>query len=256
MTIRRFTLAALVLCVAGLVLPSPAKAQAGGTSSGSGGGSTTTTTSAERQGEIDMPIGAPQPDPVPEEDDDTPKLYDEEIPTKSDSIIYVIDISGSMDWDSRSYTGLDGSTRYGTRMERAKVELIKSIQALSRDFEFNCFAFDCDLRRWSASKQKAEPGPKASAVGWVSNLQPQGATGTGPAVASALGDKTNYTVVLLSDGDPNCGANGASGHLRMIQAANTQGAVIHCFGISCYGSFEQFMRAIASTSGGRYIPVP
>ena len=204
----------------------------------------------------DLPMGVPQPAPAVEEDDDGPTIYDEEIPTKSDSIIYALDVSGSMGWDSRSYTGLDGSTQYGTRMDRAKVELIKSIQALSREFEFNCLAFDCSIYRWSAQKQRAEPGPKAAAVAWVGQLQPMGATGTGPAVASALSDKTNFTVVLLSDGAPNCGASGAAGHLRMIQAANTQGAVIHTFGIACYGSFEQFMREIASTSGGRYIPVP
>lgn len=255
----QFTLAALVLAIAGLILPTAALAQTGG---GAGGGTTTQPVVPSHGTEIDLPIGVPTPGmedpdpPPPPDEDDGPTLYDEELPTKTDSIIYVIDISGSMDWDSRSYTGLDGSTRYGTRMERAKVELIKSIQALSREFEFNCLAFDCDVRRWSGSKQKAEAGPKASAIGWVSGLQPTGATGTGPAVAAALGDKNNFTVVVLSDGAPNCGASGDSGHLRMIQAANTQGAIIHSFGIACYGSFEQFMRSIAQTSGGRYVGVP
>ncbi len=75
-------------------------------------------------------------------------------------------------------------------------------------------------------------------------------------MATALDDKSNLLVVLLSDGAPNCGADGFSGHLSMIQSADTQHAVIDCFGISCYGDFEQFMRDVASTSGGVYFSIP
>jgi hypothetical protein len=138
------------------------------------------------------------------------------------------------------------------------VECIKSIQALPKEFEFNVFAFDCGLRRWSASKQKADPGPKASAVSWVGHLSTGDATGTGPAVATALSDKANFTVVLLSDGAPNCPFYGDEIRqtLNMILAADTQRAAIHCFGIACYGEFEQFMRDVASRTGGRYYAVP
>ncbi len=252
---KRFTsLAFVVAILTGLALPTVALAQ----SSGGGGGGTTTPKPVPEHGEeIDMPIGGPldnfEDPPDDPSEDDPPKLYDEEIPTKSESIIYVIDISGSMGWDSMPYTGLDGQQTSGPRIDRAKVELIRSIQSLSSEFEFNVLAYDCDIRRWSAGKQKAEPGPKASAISWVGALRPIGATGTGPATAAALQDKNNFTVVLLSDGAPNCGAND---HLAMIQAANTQRAAIHAFGIACYGSFEQFMRDVASTSGGRYYAVP
>lgn len=210
----------------------------------------------------DLPISQPilraevVNDPPPPDEDDNPTIYDEEIVTRNDSIIYVLDISGSMNGDRRSYTGLDGSTAYGTRLDRAKTEVAKSITSLTQNFYFNIIAYDCDVRKWSASKQKADPGPKASAIGWTMGLTAVGATGTGPAVVNALGDKENFTVVLLSDGSPNCGATGIAGHLRMIQTANTQRAAIHCFGISCYGDFERFMRDIAITNGGRYIPVP
>jgi hypothetical protein len=262
------SLAAMLTIVAGLAFGSDALAQSTGTGGGSGPGTTATPPPIKNHGtEIDLPIGTPDPagelppDPPVEDDpppaeDDPPKLYDEDIPTKTQSIWYVIDISGSMGWDSQSYTGLDGQTRTGDRLDRAKVELVKSIQGLSRDFEFNIIAYDCDLRRWSPSKQRAEPGPKAQAIAWTMNLQPLGATGTGPATAAALGDKNNFTVVLLSDGAPNCGASSTNGHLRMIQGANTQGAAIHTFGIACYGEFERFMRDVATTSGGRYHPVP
>jgi hypothetical protein len=246
----RFTFAV----VAALLFAVPAYAQTG---------SSTPTGSPpvpEHGEEIDLPIGSPfvglaEAEPEPTEDD-PPTLYDEELPTKTDSIIYVLDISGSMDWDNQSYTGMDGQTRTGTRLDRAKAELMKSINALSEDFEFNVYAYDCDIRRWSAGKQKADPGPKSSAISWVGGLRALGATGTGPAVVAALGDKANFTVVLLTDGAPNCGANSTRGHLTMIQAANSQRAAIHVFGIAAYGEYERFCRDVAGTSGGRYIPVP
>ncbi len=58
-------------------------------------------------------------------------LYDEEIPTRNDSRAYALDISGSMNWDSRSYKELGGQTTSGSRLERAKVELIRSIGDMS-----------------------------------------------------------------------------------------------------------------------------
>jgi hypothetical protein len=206
---------------------------------------------------MDLPIGVPSrsaPDVV--EDDPGLLIYDEEIPTKSDSVFYVVDTSGSMGWDIRSYTGLDGSTMSGDRLDRAKVELIKSIRALPREFKFNVFAYGCGVYWWSFEKQQAEPPSKVSAIAWVNRLYADDATGTGPAVFWALGDKENKTIVLLSDGEPNCPRGPPWWHLQMIQAANTQEAVIHTFGISCYGEFERFMRAVAATSGGRYTPVP
>jgi hypothetical protein len=45
------------------------------------------------------------------------------------------------------------------------------------------------------------------------------------------------------------------GHLQTIVLSNTQGAKIHTFGISTYGAAEQFLRDIATTSGGVYYPV-
>jgi len=265
---RKWTLIAAVIVMAiGLALygePVFAQASGGGTTAGGGGGGTgapTTPTGPDHGKEIDLPIGGPaagfaEEDPQPPEEDDTPEFYDEDIPTRSESIIYVIDQSGSMGWGSTTYTGLDGRPTTGTPLDRAKCELIRSINALTEDYYFNIIAYDCDTRRWRASRQQATPANKASAAGWIGALRDMGATGTGPAMALALADKDNLTVVLLSDGAPNCGANGFSGHRNMIRSANTQHAVIHTFGIGAYGEFEQFLRDVASDAGGRYVAVP
>jgi hypothetical protein len=251
----------------------PAGGMGSGTGPGTGTGTGTPSTPAPTN--LDLPMEKPvyvNPNPTPTPDEDVPieddgdeddprdepppVIYGEEIDTESDTIFYVIDISCSMDWDNQSYTTLDGSRANGPRIDRAKAELSRSILGLSRNFSFNIIAFDCGTRRWSSSMQEANDGNKAAALGWVRSLQPVGATGTGPATALSLGDKENMSVVLLTDGAPNCGANSDNGHRQMISRANTQGATINVFGIAASGSYRAFCQNVASDAGGSYFDVP
>ncbi len=141
-------------------------------------------------------------------------------------------------------------------MERAKAELMRSVMALSPNFKMNIIAFDCGTRLWAQEMKEANAGNKAAAVAWVKALSPTGATGTGPACALALADKANKSVVLLTDGAPNCGANSDAGHRSMISAANTQGATVNVFGIAASGTYRTFCQNVASDSGGSYFDVP
>ncbi|MGE0709572.1 MAG: hypothetical protein AB7N76_20935 [Planctomycetota bacterium] len=238
-----------------------------GAGTGTGGPGTTPGTTGPTS-TLDLPIGPPKapavPTPVvPDEDDDDdprdtppPTIYGEEINSENDTIYYVLDISCSMDWDTQSYTTLDGHTRRGTRMDRAKAELARSITGLGDNFKFNVLSFDCGTRQWQRSMVEATGGNKASAISWVMGQQPTGATGTGPATALALGQKDNMAVVLLTDGEPNCGANSINGHRTMISHANTQGATINVFGIAASGVYRAFCQSVASDSGGSYFDVP
>ena len=255
-----------VLLTAGM-----AAAQSGGANPGmgSGTGNPSAPGAGQTPSDLDLPLSQPQyeGEPIPEtppEDPDTedpsddppPVIYGEEIPSENSTIFYVLDVSCSMDWDSQSYTSLDGQSRRGPRIDRAKVELQRSVMGLSRNFKFNIIAFDCGMRQWSRGMQEANDSNKQSALGWINSLRPTGATGTGPATAAALGDKDNMAVVLLTDGAPNCGANGSNGHRSMIRGANTQGATINVFGIAASGSYRSFCQGVASDSGGNYIDVP
>jgi hypothetical protein len=206
----------------------------------------------------DLPLSPPRQgleDPEDPEDPgetDDPTLYDEELPCETNSIFYVIDISGSMDWNTSSYVGLDGEPTSGSLLDRAKVELIRSIIALPEDFAFNILAYDCSARRWRLDMVDALPLNKTDATHWINLLRSGGGTGTGPAASLALQDKGNLTLVILSDGSPNCGASGIGGHAAMILGANTQDATIHTFGIGAYGQFEAFLRSLAASTGGIY----
>lgn len=237
-----------------------------GPAAGTGGGPTSSGLPAQTS--LDLPMAPPiapviPPPMVPEEDEgddprDTPPptIYGEEIDTENDSIYYVIDISYSMMTDRQSYTTVDMTVGTGNRMDRARAELIRSIKGLSDNFSFNVVAYDCSTVTWQTSMQDATVGNKNAAIAWALALAPRGATGTGPATALALAEKTNMAIVLLTDGAPNCGASGTDGHRTMISSANTQGASINVFGIAASGQYRAFCQGVAADSGGSYFDVP
>jgi len=191
-----------------------------------------------------------------------PTIYGKDLKSENGTVFYVIDISGSMGWDVGQYTTPDGKTATGCRLDRAKSELTKSVLSLPQNFKFNMLSYDCGTYPWMGSMVPADAGNKNAAVGWISQLQPQGATGTGPAGAAGLSDRQNKLMVLLTDGAPNCGAGDESGdqgcmdaHRAMIDQGNTQHAVINVFGIGATGDFKAFCMAVASDNAGSYTDV-
>lgn len=200
--------------------------------------------------------------PVPDDDDDDPRdspppiFYGEEIQTETDSIFYVVDTSGSMDVNGSTFESIDGSIVSGTKFDRAKAELKRSISGLSDNFEFNIIAYSCWINIWSMQMQQATPASKSAAYAWIDARYTDGGTATGPATAGALTFRENFCVVLLTDGAPNCGGSDFSSHRSMIRSANTQGAVINVFGIAATGPYRAFCQGIAADSGGQYFDLP
>lgn len=198
--------------------------------------------------------------PDPEEDDprDTPPplFYGEQIDTETDSIIYVIDISGSMNIDGR--------------LARARAETTRSITGLSINFRFNVLVYSTTVRPLWRTTHEANAQRKAQAAAWLTIFNAHGYTATGPAVANALDDKSNLTIALLTDGFPNWGivstqiasspnmppaqrlAIMSAAHRRVIRQANTQGATIQVFGLDARGPCRTFCQAVAADSGGSY----
>jgi hypothetical protein len=206
------------------------------------------------------PPTPPQQNNPPEDPTDIqkpPTIYGHDLKSKNDTIFYVIDVSGSMGWDMGQYTTPDGQTATGCRLDRAKSELTKSVLSLPSNFKFNMLSYDCDVYQWQGNMVPADDADKQAAVSWINALQPQGATGTGPAVSVAEGIKDNYCIVLLTDGAPNCGAGDGYGdqscidaHRAIIKANNTNPAVINVFAIGATDEFEAFCQGVASDNNG------
>jgi len=218
-----------------------------------------------------LPPPTPQTVPVDDPKDvPPPVLFGEEIAVEHDTLYYVIDISGSMSWDNLTFLGLDGQHRTGNRMDRAKVEITRSILGLSSNFRFNIIAYSCVMYPWRNGLQPADDMTKQAAIGWVNMLIPQDATGTGPAVVLALGDRQNQSIALITDGAPNCGVPAFASfavtgyydelaaqnqHRELIRSKNNHGARINVFGIASSGSYRSFCQGVAADSGGSYTDV-
>ncbi len=196
---------------------------------------------------------------------DPPTFMGVEIKSESYSIVYVIDRSGSMDWDENEYTDADGNAKRGNRMDRAKAALVRSIRSLTEKWKFNIVTYDCSIGMWRGSLVVADEPNKSSAINWVMSLSPDGGTMTGPTTGEALFRwPQNRLVVLLTDGDPNCGVGDLNRmtwqeihekHRRIIKSANRQGATVHVFGISATGFFKQFLLNVAADNSGTYTDV-
>jgi hypothetical protein len=155
------------------------------------------------QPDLDLPVGPDNyrpgaPGVIPPEsnedprDEPAPVFYGEEISAEDATIVYVIDISGSMKSEER--------------MIKAKAEAKRSISALPESFRFNVYSFQCAIRQLWPEMKRADQAAKADALAFVESLKAFGATATGPGIAQALSDKETTTLVVLTDGIPSCGA--------------------------------------------------
>jgi secreted protein with Ig-like and vWFA domain len=186
------------------------------------------------------PVPAPPAAPPPEEP--APIFYGEEIESPNATIVYVLDVSGSM--------------LKHDRIKKAQTEATRSIAGLPESFRFNVVTFSCTTKRLWPSLRRADHAAKAEASAFVRSLVPYGATATGPGTALALSDKQVQAVALLTDGIPSCGGLGVDGHRALINTANSQRAVINVFGVAASSSFRDFLRNVASDGGGNYYDVP
>jgi HEAT repeat protein len=212
------------------------------------------------------------------------------IPTKSKRIIFVIDISGSMETqvveierfraDGKDYDSFQ-------RLEIVKTELINTIQGLGKGVEFNILAFATKLKWWKKRLVGGNILNRNSAVKFVGNLKPlggaaagfrsragfgaasleEGKTNTFAALMAALGEPeesegksytrhsswTVDTVYFLSDGSPTVGKVIDQDEIRAeVKRVNSvRKIVLHTIAI---GDFRKnFMKALAKDNNGVYV---
>lgn len=204
------------------------------------------------------------------------------IETPSRAVLFVIDVSGSMEHevvDKARFS--DPAYPSFVRMDIVKTELARTIEALGSDVRFNVLAFASDTRSWRKAIAPANVLNRRSAVDWVQRLEPIGGTSkqelasvglvlaadleggktdTWAALAWSLGleDRDDYevpidTVFFLSDGRPTSGRFvEVNDILREVHEANaTRRIVFHTIAI---GEFDKtFMKRLADDSGGTFV---
>lgn len=208
------------------------------------------------------------------------------VETPSRSILFVIDVSGSMEQevvDKERFR--DGEYPSFERIDIVKTELMRTVEGLDSYVKFNILSFATDVKAWKKSLVGANVLNKSSAATWLGRLEALGGasktdlaragltgsanleagrTNTYGALMHALGVGTakrkpqSYTVAVdtiffLSDGDPSAGEYvDTRDILREVREANElRKVVIHTLAI---GEFQRgFMRQLASENGGVFV---
>ncbi|MEM1452326.1 MAG: HEAT repeat domain-containing protein [Planctomycetota bacterium] len=213
------------------------------------------------------------------------------IETPSRSLLFVIDVSGSMEnlvVEREKFAG--GDYPSWSRMDIVKTELARTIEGLEPYVKFGIVSFATDTKRWKKKLVPANVINKSSALDWVKRLEPiggnskldlaeagltgaanleAGKTNTYGALAEALGidlgkgkakggSKEKYlgevdTVFFLSDGRPTAGKYIEYREIldRIREGNLLRKVVLHTIAI---GNFEKgFMRQLAEQNGGVFV---
>jgi HEAT repeat protein len=208
------------------------------------------------------------------------------IDTPSRRIVFVIDVSGSMENEVIEKERFeDGGYPSFQRIDIVKTELARTIEGLESYVEFNILAFATEVDPWKKKLVRANVLNKRSALDWVERLEALGGTSkedlarvglvgaanleagktnTFGALMSALeakaddGPDEEYeveldTIFFLSDGRPTVGdLVDPDDILREVKRANDlRKVVIHTIAL---GEFQkEFMRRLAVENGGVFV---
>ncbi len=208
------------------------------------------------------------------------------ISTPSRSILFVIDVSGSMEnlvIEKERFE--DGDYPSFSRIDIVKTELARTIEGLEPYVTFNILSFATETDPWKSGLVKANVLNKSSAMDWTMNLVALGGASNADVAGAGLigaaglsAGKTNTygalmwalgaaggglrdkeyevavdTIFFLSDGRPSTGEFvDTEDILREVLKANElRKVVLHTIAI---GEFQKgFMRQMAEKSGGVFV---
>jgi hypothetical protein len=163
-----------------------------------------------------------------------------ELATAGTKFVYVLDGSSSM---------TEPHSEARNRLERVKIELIRSIGGLPEQMEFFVIFFNRQSVPMPAEKlQLATPANKRKYLEWCVKVRGGGGTDPRAALKKALELKPDV-IYLLTDGVFKAEA------VDEVTKLNTRGVSIHTF---CIGDAagEAIVKAIASKNNGTYLYIP
>jgi hypothetical protein len=193
----------------------------------------------------------------------------------SHSIVYVVDISGSMivSMTHPRFEQLPNGMRpipapegEESRMTCSKKELVKALGDLPDGTMFDIVYFAAKAERYSPKLLEANPASIKKAQKWVEALEPVGATNIYDAMESAFGlagrganDKYYGSVVdtifLLTDGKPflTSGPDSTDRILELVRRSNPMKRItIHTIGLGTDIEVD-FLRSMATENSGVFV---
>jgi len=195
------------------------------------------------------------------------------IRTDSRRVLFVLDLSGSMNFAMvpRDNPDDDQSKPYdmprkdeSSRLDAAKVELLKALGGLEEGSVFNLVMYASDVWTWKDDLMEMEEDTRPKISAFVEGLEAVGATNLYSALEVALdlagADADEKwavpdidTIFVLSDGRPSVGlSTDADEILALVKERNeAAGITIHTIGLS--GAQDAYlMRSLAEQNGGTY----
>jgi len=197
------------------------------------------------------------------------------IPTVSKRILYVIDISKSMESDAEAKPAVveREKTRYSSPKTNAKIDIAKwqlhrAVESLPSDAVFNIVVYSESYHVWQDGLAPAKGSSKKKAHKFIDSLVANGVTNIADSLDKAFelaglvapgrikggGEPAADTIYLLSDGDPNRGRVTVLDQLLedVVSRNPPGGIVIHAVGIG-EASGSSFLKSLAERTGGRYV---
>lgn len=172
---------------------------------------------------------------------------------ESHRVAFVVDVSGSMQEPTRGrYVNEPGKPR----IEVAKEELSKAIEALEENALFNVLPFSAGVEMWIPDGVEAsKESTREEALEYVSRLGPFGGTNLFGGLEAAFEDQDVDTIFVLSDGEPSVGDIIDPQLIReAIEEMNaTRNVVIHAISV---GLDLEILRWLAEDTGGTYVGIP
>jgi len=162
-----------------------------------------------------------------------------DIPVLSKQVIFLLDISGSMNMAKGK----------STRIAEAKAELAKVLKALPKEARVNLIFFNSQVDAWQNRLMPLGQN-LAKALAKVESLNAGGSTNIHDSIEKALADPDVDTMYLLSDGAPSAGKFTVAGDvLREVRRMNRMKQVaIHTISLGK----SEFMKQLAAENCGQY----
>ena len=192
-----------------------------------------------------------------------------ELDVHSHDVLFVLDISGSMDWPA-SFVGEPGGRRRPahdpdagpSRIEVAVEQLGGALTSLDEHARYNLIAFNDRARPWLERDGMADFGKAGKrtedALEFLAELPPTDGTNLYGALEAAFEDPLVDTIYLLSDGVPSLGELRQPDLIRRSVLAwnDHREVVIHCVVMGLDEEQHPLARQLADDSGGSYVTVP
>ncbi|GAB5536111.1 MAG: hypothetical protein Rubg2KO_23600 [Rubricoccaceae bacterium] len=199
------------------------------------------------------------------------------IDTTGQSVLFVIDISGSMEGKQegtiQDQVQAEAANRGGSEVQRrvggtvgrilgrrvrseanklgaAKRELIPAIRGLDESTTFNIIAFGDNIRVWKNSLIPATSGNRNTGAIYVDRLTADGGTPMRAALDRAFQFRPQ-TIFLLTDGQPtDASAQAILDQVRGLNSGRT--TTVHTVGLGP-DQDAQFLADLAEQNGGRFV---